>query len=215
MRAFSPFDLALTLGLFLLLFLAAAYWGTPVGGQSERVGAVRVVDGDTVAFLKGGARLRLAGIDAPEREQTCARPDDPSWGCGEDARAFLAQRVGTGPLHCAVSGKDRYGRLLGRCTAGGASVNAAMVDAGLAVAYGDYHAEEARARAAQRGIWASRFDRPENWRRRQRAEKDGGTAWGATLDAVFSALGDALSDGLETLMERLFALFDKTGRNAG
>jgi endonuclease YncB( thermonuclease family) len=37
-------------------------------------GPARVVDGDTLALNgKGGARVRLYGIDAPESKQTCRR----------------------------------------------------------------------------------------------------------------------------------------------
>ncbi|QLP98364.1 MAG: hypothetical protein HZY79_14655 [Rhodoblastus sp.] len=39
-----------------------------------------------------------------------------------------------------------------------------MVRAGAAVAYGAYEREEAEARDARRGVWSSRFDRPQDWR---------------------------------------------------
>jgi endonuclease YncB( thermonuclease family) len=41
-----------------------------------------------------------------------------------------------------------------------------MVEEGFAVAFGAYQSEEAAARSARRGIWASEFERPQEWRRR-------------------------------------------------
>lgn len=72
--------------------------------------------------------------------------------------------VGGQAVACQGRGRDRYGRLLAVCTAGGRDLNAAMVSAGWAVAYGAYDAEEFRARAAGAGAWAGGFDRPADWR---------------------------------------------------
>ena len=127
----------------------------------ELSGTARVVDGDTLAF--GAARLRLAGLDAPELDQTCGPPEKPV-ACGRLARDALA-RLASGPVTCRVSGRDKYGRELGRCAAGGSDVGAELVRDGWAVSYGGYHAEEGTARAAGRGIWAGPFDEPAAWRR--------------------------------------------------
>jgi hypothetical protein len=48
--------------------------------DSEFAGTVRVVDGDTMSIREH--RLRLAGIDAPEKAQTCRR-DGRTWHCGD------------------------------------------------------------------------------------------------------------------------------------
>ncbi len=42
-------------------------------------GPARVVDGDTIDVA--GQRIRLYGIDAPEKNQTCQIEDVP-WACG-------------------------------------------------------------------------------------------------------------------------------------
>jgi endonuclease YncB( thermonuclease family) len=36
----------------------------------------------------------------------------------------------------------------------------------MAVAYGGYEAEEAEARATKRGIWATQFERPADYRKK-------------------------------------------------
>lgn len=164
--------------IFIIVLMAVA----PQGMASAALAAdqvisgerFRVVDGDTVHI--GENKIRLLGIDAPERRQTCAGRDGAPWACGQMATAALTgllEASETG-IACAISGKDRYQRLLGRCYAGqvegGIDVQRALVLSGFAVAeYADtYRNDEAEARRARRGIWAGTFLRPREWRRAQR-----------------------------------------------
>lgn len=67
---------------------------------------VRVLDGDTVELLEPGDRLtrvRLAGIDAPEKSQPF----------GQRSRQELSSMVAQRPVTVTGSETDRYGRLLG------------------------------------------------------------------------------------------------------
>ena len=68
-------------------------------------GAQTVTDGDTIRI--GETRIRLEGIDAPEMSQTCKKPDGSIWKCGQQAKAALMQKIGTQPVRCKISGKDR------------------------------------------------------------------------------------------------------------
>lgn len=126
-------------------------------------GETRVVDGDSLEVA--GREVRLAGIDAPEFRQTCVGPrgDEP---CGRQARDALVRLVGPGPVDCTVVDRDRYDRDVALCRIGGRDVNAEMVRQGHAVAFGRFESEEAEARAARRGVWATRFERPADWRAR-------------------------------------------------
>ena len=134
------------------------------------VGNFRVVDGDSLALAD--RRLRLMGIDAPERDQTCRRGDEP-WACGRAATAALARFLEEHGTACRGDRKDRYKRLLVTCRAGTININARLVREGFAVAYGDYEDEEAKARAERAGIWASEFERPQDWRQiHGQAEED-------------------------------------------
>ncbi len=124
------------------------------------------VDGDTL--MQAGARFRLEGIDAPEIGQSCRDHGAPT-ACGETARLRLAAWAAHGDFSCSGGERDRYGRLLVRCRADGADVNASLVREGFALSYGDYGREAAAARLDGAGLWAGEFQRPADWRRSHQA----------------------------------------------
>jgi len=126
-------------------------------------GRASVTDGDTIRI--GDDRIRLKGIDAPEMEQTCSR-SGRSYRCGETARRALIDLVSGENVQCRASGRDRYRRILARCTVKGRDIGARMVEEGWAVSYGrDYERQEMGARSRGTGLWAGEFERPQNWRR--------------------------------------------------
>ena len=112
-------------------------------------GSARVVDGDTLEIR--GTRVRLHGIDAPESGQRC-RAGERSWPCGREAPRALSGRIGGRTVVCEERDRDRYGRVVAVCRAGGEDVNAWMAAAGWAFAYRQYSrsylAEEWAAKAA-------------------------------------------------------------------
>ncbi len=128
---------------------------------AELRGAARTVDGDSM--FVGRDEVRLKGIDAPEGRQTCTRDGRP-WACGDAARDELRRLIGNAPVLCRGVERDVHGRVLAYCTAGGRDLNAGMVASGMALAYGGYNREEAQARSAKRGLWASQFEAPRDWR---------------------------------------------------
>ncbi|MBZ4022252.1 succinoglycan biosynthesis protein [Rhodobacter sp. TJ_12] len=119
-------------------------------------GPARVIDGDTLAI--GAVRVRLHGIDAPEKAQLCKDAAGRDWRCGAAATAALQRMTARGETRCVGEDYDRYDRLIATCQAGGRDLNRALVQEGFAEAYRkysqDYVAAEAAARAAMRGIWA-------------------------------------------------------------
>lgn len=126
-------------------------------------GRVQVVDGDTLRL--GETRIRIKGIDAPEMEQTCYR-SGRAYACGESARKALSGIVSGLNVRCRASGRDRYGRMLARCTVNDSDIGERMVTEGWAVSYGrDYDREEAHARRRSTGLWSGDFERPQDWRR--------------------------------------------------
>jgi endonuclease YncB( thermonuclease family) len=116
---------------------------------------VRIADGDTLTVLdKSNAqhKIRLAGIDAPERGQAF----------GTQARSALAAKVFRQGVRVEVTDTDRYGREVGRVFCSGRFINAEMVRDGFAWRYpqwdksGEFAAAEADARRHCRGLWADR-----------------------------------------------------------
>lgn len=141
----------------LLLALLAA----PAAAETARV-----VDGDSLEIA--GQPVRLWGIDAPEAAQTCERGGKP-WACGHEATAHLERLTAGRDVACTERTRDRYRRVVAVCTVDGRDIGAAMVEAGMALAFRryslDYVAHEDRARAARRGMWQGEFVPP--WEYRQ------------------------------------------------
>lgn len=154
--------------------------------EAVEVGKFSVVDGDSLK--RGDLRYRLLGIDAPELRQQCRR-DGVDWSCGQVARDALADLLAGGEAECRGRQRDRYDRLLVTCRVAGRDVNADMVGRGLAVAYGDYEAEEAAARAARAGLWSGSFERPRDYRREPRAAKAGTDPLAGIGDYVRGVMG--------------------------
>jgi endonuclease YncB( thermonuclease family) len=84
--------------------------------------------------------------------------------CGKHARQALVALIGRGTPTCEVASRDRYGRGLAICRLGSVEINRQLVAQGHAVAFGMYEAEEAAARRARLGVWATSFERPGDWR---------------------------------------------------
>ena len=130
-------------------------------------GPALVIDGDTMDVR--GTRIRLFGIDAPERDQTC-RHGSRRWACGQKAARALRDRIGNRSVRCVE--RDREARTVAVCRAGAVELNQWMVREGWALAYRQYSRsyvdEERRARAAKRGVWRGEFVEPWDWRRGER-----------------------------------------------
>lgn len=130
------------------------------------VGTARVIDGDTIAI--GDRRIRLHGIDAPERHQTCERRNNV-WGCGKFAQTLLSDLIGGEEVVCDITVEhDKYDRSVAVCSVAGRDLGRQMVQDGAAFAYVEYSAqyvgEEAFAKAAGFGIWAGHVVTPARYR---------------------------------------------------
>lgn len=147
----------------LLLFL------TIIAGQANAEtiqGRASVTDGDTLVIRE--YKIRLFGIDAVEGRQLCVL-DEKQWRCGQAAANALDQWIGSLNVTCTVTGTDRYKRKIARCYLGDKDMQAWLVTQGWAVAYRQYSHQyvpyENNARQAKRGIWASQFENPADWRK--------------------------------------------------
>ena len=161
--------------LSLLIFLLFAF---PTHAQTDndviRPSAkprFQVVDGDTVKF--GPQLVRLFGIDAPEKGQTC---DDGHWHPGPLAKKALEDFIAGRPVSCRQVDYDRKNnRPVAVCFAGKDDLQALMVSAGWAWAYtafsDQYSDAERRAAARGVGVHAHRCQPPWEWRALKRGER--------------------------------------------
>jgi micrococcal nuclease len=149
------------------LALVAALGGSALlrgGGGDPGVAVVaRVVDGDTIV-LRGGERVRYIGMDTPESVKPGTPVQCYAKAAGRENRRLVAGRRVR--LRYDVEHRDRYGRTLAYVyrAPDGLFVNAELVRRGyarvLTIPPNVEHASlfrrlAARARAADRGLWAS------------------------------------------------------------
>jgi endonuclease YncB( thermonuclease family) len=156
-------------GAFVFCVLAL---GLPVALASEPLsGRAIVVDGDTLKL--DGVPVRLFGIDAPERNQTCRDSRGADYRCGVRATDALASRLGDRIVRCEPRERDHYDRIVAVCFAGNTDLNGWMVAQGWALAYRrysrDYIATEDVARAGRKGLWNGTFEKP--WKVRHEDER--------------------------------------------
>lgn len=138
-------------------------------------GTARVVAGDVIAI--GTEEIRLAGIDAPEIEQTCETRHGKPYDCGINAANHLRLLVGQHEITCKGSARDNSGRLLATCYLGRHDLNRQMVIDGWALAdpghSAKYAREELAAQQVKEGIWKGRFVAPWAWRNGKRLPAGG------------------------------------------
>ncbi len=139
-----------------------------------------VIDGDTVLALlscpasalpacagKRPVKLRLAEIDAPEKDQLGGAASSRSL-----AGLVLGKRVTV-----QVEAVDKYGRPVAHLVLGATRINEEQVRRGMAWEYSNYHGNQAyialqnEARQAGRGLWAQPDPVPPwRWRKLHQAD---------------------------------------------
>ncbi|MEM0437739.1 MAG: thermonuclease family protein [Candidatus Micrarchaeia archaeon] len=120
-----------------------------MGCAGREIMVEKVIDGDTVE-LGNGTRIRLAGINTPERDEPCY------W----QARGALETLAGGKKAGVRALGKDKYGRTLGEVYIGGENINIKMLEFGLAnryysegVDWAQYSRAEQKGRSAGGCMW--------------------------------------------------------------
>ena len=135
------------------------------------VGTGNAVAKDGDSLVLNGIEVRLHGIDAPEFNQTCRRPNG-IYSCGSEARNALRDLLRGRSISCTSFETDRYGRAVSECRDQALVINREMVRLGWAVAYlrhsTAYVLAQGEAKAARRGIWQGSFEMPEDYRNRTR-----------------------------------------------
>ena len=155
--------------VILLLSLLLLPVAPQAGADFFDARVVAVFDGDTIEVLADGERrrIRLAGIDTPERGQPWA----------ERSKQALSKRVFGKQVRVNAVATDRYGRTVGEVYADDVCVSCELVREGHAWVYRHFTDDqvlidlEAEARAERRGLWGlpeSQRVPPWEWRRRDR-----------------------------------------------
>ena len=134
---------------------------------SEISGFAVVTDGDTIKILNN--KIRLHGIDAPEKKQKCVK-NKTEYNCGTLATEALTRKIGKNVIKCLIQkNKDRYNRFIGVCFVDQENLNKWMVKNGYAVAYRryskNYILDEKFAKINKLGLWSGTFLKPEKWRK--------------------------------------------------
>ena len=128
---------------------------------------VKVADGDTITVLHDSEqiKIRLAGIDAPEKAQPF----------GNVAKQYISEMLFGKQVRVVEQGRDRYGRTIGRVYQGELDVSAEQIKQGMAWVYRKYSKEAAlyqledEAKQHRLGLWADAEPTPPwAWRKRAR-----------------------------------------------
>ena len=163
-QMFLWFSVALfAVGVVYLAFKAKADEPSfTVPATAELKVIANVIDGDTIK-LSDGTRVRLHGIDAPERNQPY----------GKEATRELNRLLGSS-AYVETTDIDRYGRTVAVLwTSSGVNVNLEMVCKGAAWWYERYARRDAKLRECQesarennQGLWNGDPIEPWVWRRK-------------------------------------------------
>jgi len=144
----------------LLLFLTTWCQADIIHGV-----VVAVVDGDTITVLDVARvqhRIRLDGIDAPEKRQAY----------GQRSKQSLSELVFNQAVEVHTYKRDRYGREIGKVLHNGQDVNLEQIRRGMAWFYRQYEREltkedrmlydasEASARLDRVGLWRDESPTP-------------------------------------------------------
>lgn len=137
-----------------------------IGENRQMSHTIRVIDGDTIELTS--EKVRLFGIDAPEKGQPCRRNNAP-YDCGAASKEHLEFLLTGAKVECVKKRKDKWGRYIALCYADGEDVSQMMVRHGWAIAYREYSAayadDEEFAKSNRLGIWSKEFSIPSEWRK--------------------------------------------------
>ena len=158
--------------IFFIVFFNSLALGDTISGKAI------VIDGDTIKI--NSKKVRLFGIDAPEKKQKCKKlflsiyilSFDKSYDCGILSTNKLKNKIKDNIIICKTKGKDRYKRIIAECFKDKTNLNSWLVRNGYAVAYLKYSKKyltaQNLAKKENRGIWQGKFEMPWDWRKKNK-----------------------------------------------
>jgi micrococcal nuclease len=141
----------------LLLNSVDSFLQSPIDHSEPTGKVIKIVDGDTFDMLtkeKNTLRIRMNGIDCPERKQDFY----------QSAKNALAGYIFNNEVKLAITGRDRNKRIIATVYCNGENINLSMIQNGYAWHYKKYSTDtvyakaEQQARLARKGLW--RMDHP-------------------------------------------------------
>lgn len=170
--------------LFYIIFLFSLFHALQVQAFEGKV--ISIADGDTISVLHNGVpeKIRLNGIDCPEKNQAF----------GNNAKQFTGDMVFGKIVTIKEYAKDKYGRTIGDVfLPDGKNLNKELVIAGFAWWYRQYSNDreleelEQEAKLSQRGLWSdSNPVPPWDWRHNPNklTQNNSFTEQEPTIDAI-------------------------------
>lgn len=164
--------------IVLLLLLVGPTSGHASSWQNFSYDVVKVIDGDTLVLTDGHIKfkLRIAGLDAPEKAQAFGKRATYELKSLVENKKIQIKTIG--------NGLDRYSRVLGQAYVEGKDISLMMIERGLATYYRpscqDYPANkkkynydprsyvdaEKTAKKKKLNIWSASFQLPCEFRRK-------------------------------------------------
>ena len=142
---------------------------------------VQIIDGDTIKCDTN--KIRLLGIDAPEKNQRCNDNQNKKYYCGKETINFLSSFMQNKAISCDIYGKDFFRRDLGICFADKININEKLLEEGLAISYLfnnhtkqyviHYPALEEKSRQEKKGLWKGKFQSPKDYRKQKKKVMEG------------------------------------------
>ena len=164
----------ITYTLFLLFALGLIGIASIVSAQARPASTytayvVRIIDGECARYNRRKAPIRLAMVDAPEREQPF----------GTEATKKLSELLRQGTVRLKVKCIDKYNREVAFVYCEGKDVSAEMLKEGMALHYHMnfdnceiYDKFEAAAKRCRQGLWSQeKIEKPWDFRRKHKAQE--------------------------------------------
>ncbi|WP_291952766.1 thermonuclease family protein [Campylobacter sp.] len=150
------------IAVFLVIFAYVLNYDTNLYIQAK---VVEVIDGDTIKVIikQKESKIRLFGIDAPEKNQAY----------GQISKKFLSAIVLNKEVTLSIKDEDKYGRILAIVYLNDKDINQIMVKNGYAWAY-EYYSDlylnvQNIAKSAKKGLWEDKNPiEPYKWRKQIR-----------------------------------------------
>ena len=152
--------------MFILSFIGIFLISPAIASEAFIGKVIVVIDGDTVVVLKNNqqVKIRLAGIDCPEKSQPF----------GSNAKQALSDLIYRKEISFQIVAVDRYQRLVAHLFFNGDNINKKMLANGSCFAYRKHLEDksfiflEAKAQKAKLGLWALPEEqriKPWEWRK--------------------------------------------------